>query len=46
MIENLEGISYYIFSALCFLAFVFVILAVRETKGLSLEEIEKYWNIH
>lgn len=43
MIENLEGVSYFIFSGLCFLAFIFIFFMVRETKGLSLEEIEKFW---
>jgi SP family arabinose:H+ symporter-like MFS transporter len=46
MIGNLEGTSYFIFSALCFLAFLFVLLMIRETRGLSLEEIENKWSIN
>jgi sugar porter (SP) family MFS transporter len=44
MIENLKGGSYLIFSGLSFLAFIFVILMVRETRGYSLEELERNWN--
>ena len=44
MIEFLKGGSYFIFSGLSFLAFIFVLLMIRETKGLSLEELEKNWN--
>ena len=43
MIENLKGVSYYIFSALCFLSFITVLFMIKETKGLSLEEIEQRW---
>jgi hypothetical protein len=45
MIEYLKGGSYLIFSGLSFLAFLFVIFMIRETKGLSLEELEKSWNV-
>ncbi len=44
MVENLKGGGYFIFSALCFIAFIFVLFMVKETKGLSLEEIEQNWN--
>jgi len=43
MIENMKGGSYFLFSALCFLSFIFVYFMIKETKGLSLEEIEQQW---
>ena len=43
MLETFEGWSYFIFSALCFMAFIFVLFMIKETKGLSLEELEKNW---
>ena len=44
MIESLKGGSYFIFSGLSFLAFIFVLFMIKETKGLSLEELEQNWN--
>ena len=43
MVENLKGVSYFIFSGICLLSFVFVLFMIKETKGLSLEEIEQNW---
>jgi MFS transporter, SP family, arabinose:H+ symporter len=44
MIDNLKGKSYFVFSAICFITFVFVWFMIDETKGKSLEEIEEVWN--
>jgi MFS transporter, SP family, arabinose:H+ symporter len=44
MIENLKGNSYFIFSAVCFITFIFVWFMIDETKGKSLEEIEEVWH--
>ena len=44
MIENLKGNSYFIFSAICFITFIFVWFMIDETKGKSLEEIEEVWH--
>ncbi len=44
MLNTLGGWSYFIFSAFCFMAFIFVLYMIKETKGLSLEEIEKHWS--
>ncbi len=46
MIENLKGGSYFIFSGMCFLTFIFVLFMIKETKGLTLEEIEKNWSVN
>lgn len=43
MVEKIEGKIYYIFAGICFIAFVFVWFMVTETKGKTLEEIEKIW---
>ncbi|AFU98523.2 sugar porter family MFS transporter [Simiduia agarivorans] len=37
------ALPYLIFAAFCLLALVFVVLAVRETKGQSLEDLSKVW---
>ena len=39
-----HGFSYWIYSLMCLLAAFFVFKFVPETKGRSLEEIEKFWN--
>ena len=38
-----HGFSYWIYGMMCLLAFVFVWKFIPETKGRSLEEIEKFW---
>jgi SP family xylose:H+ symportor-like MFS transporter len=38
-----HGFSYWIYGAMCLLAFVFVWKFIPETKGRSLEQIEKFW---
>ncbi len=38
-----HGFSYWIYGIMCLLAFAFVWKFIPETKGRSLEEIEKFW---
>ncbi|MEN8118668.1 MAG: D-xylose transporter XylE [Bacteroidota bacterium] len=39
-----HSISFWIFGIMAFLSFIFVWKMIPETKGKSLEEMEKYWN--
>ena len=41
---NLEGGIFFMFSFICFLAFIFIWNLVPETKGKSLEEISRFWS--
>lgn len=44
MMEKLNPmITFGIYAAMCAITFVFVLLALPETKGKTLEEIEKFW---
>ncbi len=43
MMETFGGGTFYIFSIICLLSFIFFVLMIKETKGLSLEQIEKIW---
>ena len=43
MMERFGGGTFYIFSFICLLAFIFTWTMVKETKGVSLEEIEELW---
>ena len=43
MMERFGGGTFYIFSFICLLAFIFTWTMVKETKGVSLEEIEEMW---
>lgn len=43
LVETIGGGTYYLFASICVIAFVFVWLMITETKGKSLEEIEKMW---
>ena len=43
MMERFSGGTFYIFSFICLLAFIFTWTMVKETRGVSLEEIEKMW---
>ena len=42
-VETFGGRTYYMFAGVCIVTFVFVWFMVTETKGKSLEEIEKMW---
>lgn len=41
LLKNLQGYSFLIFSSMCFLCLLFVVKFLTETKGKSLEQIEK-----
>ncbi|MES1249673.1 MAG: MFS transporter, partial [Chitinophaga rupis] len=41
MLKNLQGYSFLIFSSMCFLCLFFVLRYLTETKGRSLEQIER-----
>ena len=43
MMEAFGGSTFYIFSIICLISFIFFVTMIKETKGLSLEEIEKIW---
>ena len=43
MMERFGGGTFYIFSFICLLAFIFTWTMVKETKGVSLEKIEEMW---
>ena len=43
MMERFSGGTFYIFSFICLLAFIFTWTMVKETRGVSLEEIEEMW---
>lgn len=43
MLETLHGSVFFIYAGLCAVAFVFVAVFVPETKGKTLEEIERKW---
>ena len=45
LVEKFAESTFYMFSVICLAAFIFVFYMVRETKGKSLEEIEKMWGI-
>lgn len=46
LFEKLQDKSFYIYSGVCLLGFLFVWLKVRETKGKTLEELEDLMTIH
>ena len=43
ILEQLEGKSFFVYAVMCVVAFVFVSVFIPETKGRTLEEIEKRW---
>jgi len=43
MLENLVGRVFFLYALLCAVAFVFVLICVPETRGKSLEQIERDW---
>lgn len=43
MLEQLAGKSFFVYGVMCVVSLVFVWYFVPETKGKTLEEIERYW---
>jgi len=43
LIETIGDKTFYLYSGICWIALIFVLLMVKETKGKTLEEIEKMW---
>jgi sugar porter (SP) family MFS transporter len=43
MLEHLAGKSFFVYAVMCVVSLVFVALFVPETKGRTLEEIERRW---
>jgi len=43
MLETLKGAVFFVYAGICVIAFLFVARFVPETKGKSLEEIERQW---
>ena len=43
LVEIIEERTFYMYAIICIFAFVFVLLMVTETKGKTLEEIERMW---
>jgi MFS transporter, SP family, xylose:H+ symportor len=41
LLKNLEGYAFFIYASMCFVCLVFVIKYLRETKGKTLEQIER-----
>ncbi len=41
-----HGFAYWIYAVICFLAVLFVWKTIPETKGKTLEQIEKLWKVH
>ncbi|MBP6977873.1 MAG: sugar porter family MFS transporter [Lentimicrobiaceae bacterium] len=46
LFEKLQDRSFYIYSAICVLGFIFILLKVRETRGKTLEELEDVMSGH
>ena len=44
--EGLKDVTFYIYSAICGLGFLFILFGVRETKGKTLEELEEVMSRH
>ena len=44
LFDKLGDSTFYIYSAICLIGFVFVILKVKETKGKTLEEMEMFFH--
>jgi hypothetical protein len=43
LVEKIEEGTFYMYAIVCIFAFTFVLLMVKETKGKTLEEIERMW---
>lgn len=43
MVEKIGGGSFYVFSVVCLITFLFIFNMMPETKGKTLEEIEQMW---
>ena len=43
LVEKIEEGTFYMYAGICVVAFIFVSFMVTETKGKTLEEIEKMW---
>jgi len=43
VMEKIAGNTFYVFSGICVIAFIFIWTMITETKGKTLEEIEKMW---
>ena len=46
LFKKFQDKSFYIYSAICFIGFLFVWWKVKETKGKTLEELEGVMNMH
>ena len=44
--ERLKDVTFYIYSAICGLGFLFILFCVKETKGKTLEELEEIMTRH
>jgi MFS family permease len=44
MLTHLAGYTFFVYAVMCAVAFVFTAVAIPETKGKSLEEIERRWS--
>jgi hypothetical protein len=43
MLKALAGYAFFVYAAMCVVSFLFVAAVVPETKGKTLEEIERGW---
>lgn len=43
LLQNLAGATFFVYAGMCVVAVLFVAALVPETKGKSLEEIERQW---
>lgn len=43
LIEKIGHGTFYLYGSICFIGFIFILSVIKETKGKTLEEIEKMW---